>query len=94
MVYQSWWFRSAFDVQNLNKGILTYFIHLHAKIVVSFRETRNITSSGSKKETKGSHGPLRQETTINKAPKYFYKAPKLLILCLFNPTVKGTLMQG
>ena len=85
MVYQSWWFRSAFDVQNLNKGILTYFIHLHAKIVVSFRETKNITSSGSKKETKGSHGPLalKEETAIN-------KAPKLSILCLFNPTVKGT----
>jgi len=41
-------------------------------------------SSGSKKETKGSHGPpLREETAIN-------KAPKLMILCLFNPTVKGT----
>ena len=43
-------------------------------------------SSGSKKETKGSHAPLREETAIN-------KAPKLLILCLFNPTVKGTYMN-
>ena len=78
MVYQSWWFRSAFDVQNLNKGILTYFIHLHAKIVVSFRETRNITSSGSKKETKGSHGPLREKTVIDNAPKLLLEGTKII----------------
>ena len=36
-----------------------------------------------RRRPKGAMAPLREETAIN-------KAPKLLILCLFNPTVKGT----
>ena len=50
-----------------------------------------LSCSGSKKETRGSHGPPwgRKQQFIRRQ-NCFYKAPKSLILCFFNPTVKGT----
>ena len=53
--------------------------------------TRVLASNRSKKEIKGSHGPpWGRKQKIIRRKNCFDKAPKLFILCLFNPTVNGT----
>ena len=47
-------------------------------------------SSGSKKETRWSHGPpLREEKAINKVHKLLLECARIIDYCLFNPTVEG-----
>ena len=48
-----------------------------------------IVSNGSKKETRGSHGPLSEEKAIYKAHKLLLEGTKIIDYCLFNPTVEN-----